>query len=165
MTEPSINKSEVIKAVKKALNEPEVSSDPNFATAKKARIGYPVYVRDSQGTLAFLIVPLLTGQKASGYVRLATDLKVGQVSIFGATANDSQSWVDASFFYTSPVDAINSIRKKYPDMIMSEPVFSFYKSAAKWGWLIKLTNKQEILILVTPSGWNRLVSSGSDFEG
>jgi hypothetical protein len=165
MTKLSTHQSEVKKVVKGALNEPEVSSDPNFATVKKARIGNPVYVRDSQGKNAFLIVPLLTGQKASGYVRLATDLKVRQVSIFGAKASDSQSWVDASFFYTPPEDAINSIRKEYPDMNMSEPVFSFYKSAAKWGWIIKLTNKQEILILVTPSGWNRLVSGGSDFEG
>jgi hypothetical protein len=109
---------------------------------------------------------MLSGEKAVGFVRLERNLKVSQVSIFGASAADKESWVDASFFERPPSEVINSIKLRYPDLEMSEPVFSFDKSPAKWGWLMKLSsNKRMIVIFVTPSGWHEKTSRSIEFEG
>jgi hypothetical protein len=164
-TELPINNAEVKKTVERVLNEPPINQDPNFATITKATIGDPVTVKNNEGDNAFIIVPLLTGEKASGYIRLEVNLKVSQVSIFGANANDYKSWVDASFFYLPPAETIDSILKKYPSMKMSKPIFSFSKSYAKWGWIVKLSNKNQLTILISPSGWSEVVNKKQNCEG
>ena len=142
-----------------------MSDDINFATVRKASANNPIMVKDNEGKDAFLLVPLISGKKAVGFVRLEKNLKVSQVSIFGASAADEESWIDASFFDTPPSEVINSIRVRYPDMEMSEPVFSFDKSPAKWGWAIKLSNKRKIEVFVAPSGWHEKTNPGTEFEG
>jgi hypothetical protein len=160
-----VDRNSVLKAVKKALTEHPVSGDLNFAILRKANASNPVIVKDDEGKDAFWLVPLLSGEKAVGFVRLEKNLRVSQVGIFGASAADRESWVDASFFDRPPPEAINSIRVRYPDMKMSDPVFSFDKSPAKWGWLIALSNNRKISIFVTPSGWHEKTSRNIDFEG
>jgi hypothetical protein len=155
----------VLKAVKKALNTHPVSDDLNFVTVRKANASNPVIVKDDEGKDAFWLVPLLSGEKAVGFVRLEKNLRVSQVGIFGASAADRESWVDASFFDRPPSEVINSIRVRYPDMEMSEPVFSFDKSPAKWGWVIRLSNKRKIVVFVAPSGWHEKTSRDIEFEG
>lgn len=160
-----INNAEVKKAVERVLNELPISQDPNYATMTRATIGDPVAVKNNEGDNAFIIVPLLTGEKACGYIRLEINLKVSQASIFGANANDYKSWVDASFFYSPPAEAINSIIKKYPTMKISKPIFSFSKSYAKWGWIVRLSNKNQLTILISPSGWSEVVNKKQNYEG
>jgi hypothetical protein len=55
-------------------------------------------VKDDEGKAAFWLVPLISGKKAVGFVRLEMNLRVSQVGIFGASAADQESWIDASFF-------------------------------------------------------------------
>jgi hypothetical protein len=160
-----VNRDSVLKAATKALNEQPISDDLNFATLRKASISNPIIVKDAECKDAFWLVPLLSEEKAVGFVRLEKNLKVSQVSIFGASAADKESWVDASFFDRPPSKAITSIKLRYPDMEMSEPVFSFDKSPAKWGWLIRLSNKRKIEIFVAPSGWHEKTSRDIGFEG
>jgi hypothetical protein len=155
----------VLKAVKKALTEHPVSDDLNFAMLRKANASNPVIVKDDEGKDAFWLVPLLSGEKAVGFVRLEKNLRVSQVGIFGASAADRESWVDASFFDRPPSEVINSIKLRYPDMAMSEPVFSFDKSPAKWGWVIRLSNKRKIVVFVAPSGWHEKTSRDIEYEG
>jgi hypothetical protein len=152
-------------AVKKALGEHPISDDPNFTLLRKATIGDPVPVKDDEGREVFFLVPLLIGEKACGFVRLEKNLRVSQVSIFGGSADDRESWIDASFFDRPPNEIINSIKMRYPDMEMSEPVFSFDKSPAKWGWAIRLSNKRKIDVFISPSGWHEKTKRAVEFEG
>jgi hypothetical protein len=161
----SIDPKIVREVVEQALKEHPVSGDPNFSVVRKAKVGDPIVVKDAKGKAAFLIVPLLTGDKASGYVRLENNYSVNQVSIFGASANDHKSLVDSSFFIKPPPESVESIRAKFPDMNLSNPVFSYDKSPAKWGWIINLSNKHQIGVFVGPSGWYRISNPKLDFEG
>jgi hypothetical protein len=155
----------VLKAAKKVLNEHPICDDLNFANLRNANARIPIIVKDDKGEDAFWLVPLLRGEKAVGFVRLEKNLKVSQVSIFGASGADRESWVAASFFDTAPSEAIDSIKLRYPDMELSEPVFSFDKSPAKWGWKITLSNKRKITVFVDPSGWHEKTSHDTEFEG
>ena len=160
-----LDRNSVFKAVEKALNEHPVSDDLKFATVRKANASNPIIVKDDEGKDVFWLVPLISGKKAVGFVRLEKNLRVSQVGIFGASAADQESWIDASFFDRPPSEVINSIRDRYPDMEMSEPVFSFDKSPAKWGWVIKLSNKHKIEVFVAPSGWHEKTNRDTAFEG
>jgi hypothetical protein len=160
-----VNRDAALKAAKKALNEQPVYDDLNFANVRKAKASNPIIVKDDKCKDTFWLVPMISGEKAVGFVRLEKNLKVSQVSIFGASAADKESWVDASFFNRPPSEVINSIKLRYPDMEMSEPVFSFDKSPAKWGWLIRLNNRHKIEIFVAPSGWHEKTSRDIGFEG
>ncbi len=155
----------MLKAAKTALKEHSIGDDINFANLRKANARTPIIVKDEKGKDAFWLVPLLNGEKAVGFVRLEKNLKVSQVSIFGASAYDRESWVAASFFERAPSEAIDSIKLRYPDMEMSEPVFSFDKSPTKWGWKITLSNKRKITVFVDPSGWHEKTSHDTEFEG
>jgi hypothetical protein len=155
----------VLKAAKKALNEQPVRDDLNFSNLRKAKASNPIIVKDDESKDAFWLVPLISGEKAVGFVRLEKNLKVSQVSIFGASAADKDSWIDASFFNKPPSEVINSIKLRYPDMEMSEPIFSFDKSPAKWGWAIRLSNKRNIVVFASPSGWHEKTSRDTEFEG
>jgi hypothetical protein len=155
----------VLKAVEEALNEYPVSDDLNFTTLRKSNAKNPIMVKNDEGKDAFWLVPLINGKKAFGFVRLEKNLRVSQVGIFGASATDQESWLDASFFDRPPSEAIKSIKVRYPDMAISEPVFSFDRSPAKWGWIIKLSNKHKIEVFVSPSGWHEKTNRDAKFEG
>ena len=109
-------------------------------------------------------VPLLIGDKACGFAQVEKDLKVSTVGLFGAGPKDRESWIEASFFERPPPEVINSIKARYPEMEMSTPFFSYDKSPAKWGWIIRLKNSREITIFINPAGWYEQSKRKTSFE-
>lgn len=138
------------------MNTQPIIEDRKFDAARKASIGSPITVKNTDGKDQHWFVPLLTGKKANGYAQVEKDLKVSQVAIFGATPEDRGSWIEASFFEKPPLEVINSIKARYPQMEMSEPFFSYDQNPAKWGWIVKLKNERQITVFITPSGWRKL---------
>jgi hypothetical protein len=155
----------VKEAVKKAINEEPVISDPKFAASRKATVGTPLLAKSVEGKEEYWFVPLLSGAKASGYAQVEKNLIVSQLAVFGATPEDRGSWIDASFFEKPPLEVVNSIRARYPGMEMSAPFFSFDTSPSKWGWMVIIKDDRMITIFISPSGWQELKNHKAGFEG
>jgi hypothetical protein len=147
------------------LSEGPVIEDPKFSTVRKATVGTPLMVRSDDGKEAYWFVPLLTGAKASGFARVEKNLRISQVGLFGASPEDQGSWIDASYFERPPPEVINSIKARYPRTEMSAPIFSFDRSPAKWGWMVRLKNERRITIFITPGSWYEQVERVADVEG
>jgi hypothetical protein len=155
----------VAKAVKKSISEPPISDDPKFAAVKKAIIGIPLKVKSENKKESYWLVPLLIGDKACGFAQVEKDLRMSTVGLFGASAEDRESWIEASFFERPPPEAINSIKARYSEMEMSNPFFSYDKSPAKWGWMVRLKNSREVTIFINPAGWYEQTKRDTTFEG
>lgn len=78
---------------------------------------------------------------------------------------DQGSWIDASFFERPPPEDIDSIKARYPGTEMSEPIFSYDQSPAKWGWMVKLNDGRRITVFVTPAGWYEQTKRDAALEG
>ena len=152
-------------AVKKAMKEHPIIDDPKFDAVRRATIGSPLTVKGADGKDEHWFVPLLIGKKANGYAQVERNLKVSQLAIFGANSEDRGSWIDASFFEKPPLEAINSIRARYPQLEMSDSFFSYDQNPAKWGWKVKLKDKHQITVFITPSGWHELPKHKPGYEG
>lgn len=155
----------MVRAAERALAESPVKDDPKFAALKTARPGKPVQVRTSEGEGAYWLVPLLIGDKACGLVQVERDLRVSRVSTFGASPEDRGSLVDASFFEKPPLEAINSIKARYPGMRISAPFFSYDRSPSKWGWIVRLKDGRQVTVFISPAGWYEQSAVGAELEG
>jgi hypothetical protein len=155
----------LVRAAEKAIGESPVKGDPKFAALRAARPGKPVQVRTSEGEEAYWLVPLLIGDKACGFVQVERDLRVSRVGIFGASPEDRGSWIGASFFEKPPLEAINSIKARYPGMRMSAPFFSYDRSPSKWGWMVRLRDGGQITVFINPAGWYERSATDAGLEG
>lgn len=147
------------------MKKQPIIEDPTFNAARMAKIGSPLMVKGTNGKNEYWFVPLLTGKKASGYAQVEKDLTVSQLAIFGANPEDRESWIDASFFEKPPLKAINSIKARYPQTEISDYFFSYDQTPSKWGWIVKLKNKHQTTIFITPSGWHELQEHKTGYEG
>lgn len=125
----------------------------------------PLMVRSSDGKEAYWFVPLLMGTKACGFARIEKNLKISELGLFGGSPEDQGSWIDASFFERPPPEDIDSIKARYPGTEMSEPIFSYDQSPAKWGWMVKLNDGRRITVFVTPAGWYEQTKRDAALEG
>ena len=155
----------VAKAVKKAIGERPVKDDPKFAAVRKATVGTPLVVRSKDGKDAYWLVPLLMADKTCGFAQVEKNMKVSIVGSFGANSEDRGSWVDASFFERPPLEVVNTIKARYPEMEMSEPFFSYDKSPAKWGWMVRLKDGRRITVFINPAGWYEQTERDGTIEG
>ena len=140
-------------AAQRALTHPPVRGDRALQAAQQANVGMPALVRTPEGQPAFWLVPLESGRQACGYVRVELSHKIGQVSSFGAGAEDREAWPEADFFHNPPARFISEIRARYPGAALKDPVLSFDGTPAKWGWRIELSNPSGIVVFVSPQAW------------
>jgi len=155
----------IAKAAEEARRAEPMAKDPSFAALRKARIGTPALVKTPEEEDAYWIVPFIVGKKACGFAFVETTLNVSRLGTFGAGPRDQASWIDASFFERPPPEILSDIKSRYSDMRMSAPIFSYDKTPSKWAWMIKLRDKRELTIFVTPAGWYEQTAKKEDFEG
>lgn len=122
-------------------------------------------MHDPQGNKAYWLVPIMCNEKACGFAQVQKDYLVSKISAFGSSPDDTKSWIDASFFKAPPPNLLKEIQTRYPEMALSEPIFSYDKTPAKWGWKITLTNDQTFEVFVGPANWYKQAKTEPGFEG
>jgi len=151
-----------VEAIRKAVEvkraKAPVSIDPLFSAVRDAKIGSPAMVYTPEGKEAFWLVPILMGDSACGFARVELSHKVSQVGIYGSSPEDYAGWIDASFFEKPPSRLLDAIRSRYSGMNISEPIFSYDKTPAKWAWRIEIGDKLKTIVFITPWGWYEQVS-------
>lgn len=146
-----------------ARKQPPVSGNPQFQALKGARAGEPLAVMTPEGQPAFWIVPFVRRERACGYVQVELSGDVGQVGLFGV--GDAASWIDSGYFREPPPKAIEEIRARHPGEPLSEPLFSYDHSPARWGWRI---DGPTWMAFIGPGGWYERPAGerrGGDREG
>lgn len=154
----------VRKVVASARKQSPVADDPKFSVARDAEVGSPVMVYTPEGEPSFWMVPFLVKNSACGFACVELSGKVSKVGIFGSTPEDRPSWVDASFFKNPPDALFAEIRAKFSGSTISEPIFSYDTSPARWAWRIEVKNKIRTIIFITPGGWYERLSEEKDIS-
>ena len=148
-----------IEAVKRSVDaarkSPPASFSSEFLSVRKAKIGSPVIVYTPAGEPASWLVPFLQKDRVCGFAQVDLSLNVGSIGIFGASADDFASWLDASFFEKPPEKYLSEIKKRYPKSIITGQIFSYDKSPSKWGWRLEVKegNAAQSVIFINPGGW------------
>jgi len=132
---------------------PPVSSDPKFAAVREAAVGSPALVHSPDDAPEFWLVPFVVADRACGYARIGLSGQVGQISIFGADPSDRQSWPNASIFAGPPSEVLTQIRERFGSKRLSEPVFAYDGSPARWAWRIRISNGRDKDIFISSGGW------------
>lgn len=151
----SFDSETIIKAVEAARKQSHIVTDEKFSLLIKAKVGSPIMVYKPEGEPAFWLVPLLVNDMACGFAQVELSSQVSKIGIFGSTPNDSQSWIKASFFQEPPSETMKEIQSAFPEDTISEPVFSFDVSPARWAWVLKIKSKTDVMssVFITPGGW------------
>ena len=113
-------------------------------------------------------MPFLRGSLACGFAGVSVDsLDVTQLGLFGGNAEDRASWLPASFFRAPSKETIGEIASRYPGARLSNPILSYDRSPARWGWRITLDgNEHTATIFVGPGGWyEQSIATDSSSEG
>lgn len=141
------------RAAEAARKQPPAEDDTKFSSVRNAEVGSPIMVYSPEGKPAFWMVPFLVKGLACGFAYVELSGKVSKFGIFGSAPEDRPSWVDASFFKNPPNALFAEIRAKFSGSIISEPIFSYDTSPARWAWRIEVKNKIRTVIFITPGGW------------
>jgi hypothetical protein len=153
-------KSEIIRrVVETARKQSHIVNDEKFSFLKKAKVGSPIMVYTTEGEPTFWLVPLMANNLACGFAQVELSSQVSKIGIFGSTPNDSQSWIKASFFKEPPSEILTEIQSVFSEDTISEPVFSFDISPARWAWMLKIKSKNNTtsVIFITPGGWYKRI--------
>ena len=129
------------------------ASDPALAAVLQAAVGTPALVRSPEGHPAFWIVPFVEGLSACGFARVELGGRVSQLGSFGAGPLDRGAWPRAEFFEKPPPTSIEEIRQRHPHSTFGEPMLSYDRSPARWGWRIELGGDVGTAFIAT-GGWN-----------
>jgi hypothetical protein len=135
---------------------------------RRASIGASVLVRSPEGEPAYWLVPLSVGTRACGYARVDLGGHVGQVGTLGTGEGDPEGCPEAGFFAAAPPSALAEIGAKYRGKTLGEPIFSYDRSPAKWGWRVTVGDPVVGVVFITPGGWyaSRLLDDAAgDREG
>ncbi|MCW4005609.1 MAG: hypothetical protein NWF04_03295 [Candidatus Bathyarchaeota archaeon] len=151
--------------MKRALQKPHILESEQCDSVRSGVLADPVAVHDADGKEAYWLVPMLHSEKACGFAHVNQDLSVSKIATFGSGPKDTASWVDAAFFKQPPPEALKEIRARYPDMELSEPLFSYDKTPDKWGWKITLKNGDSFNVFVGVFGWYKQSEQKPGFEG
>lgn len=156
----------IIKAVEAARKQSPVAKDPQFSVVRDSEVGSPVQVRTPEGAPSFWMVPFLIENRVCGFAFVELSGKVSKLGIFGSTPEDYPSWMDASFFKKPPGSILAEIQAKFSGLTISEPIFSYDRSPAKWAWRVEIRNEIKSVIFITPGGWyERLPEEDNTREG
>ncbi len=154
------------KAVEAERQKTHVKGNPAFSAVMRGEIGSPAMVHAPEGREAFWLVPFIVGDSACGFARVELSHKVSQIGIFGSGPEDRPSWIDASFFEGPPPEMLDAVRTRYSGPAVSEPVLSYDKTPARWGWRIEIGDQVKTIVFVTPGGWYEQVpTKDRDREG
>lgn len=136
-------------------NQLPYRDDPNFAAVRAADVGNPILVRDLAGEPTFWFVPFLTGNLACGFAHIDLSGGIDRLGIYGATAIDHGSWIDASFFEGPPLAFVEEIKSRYPDATLSDPLFSYDKAPTRLAWVVKIkhSDQSETVVFISGAGW------------
>lgn len=103
-----------------------------------AQAAEPVLVRHPDAHPAFWIVPFIRGSSACGFATVDLSTTVTAISALGAGLEDRAGWIDASWFTSPPPRVLEEVRAANPDAILSEPMLSYDRSPARWGWTVTI---------------------------
>ena len=108
-----------------------------------------------EGEPSFWFIPLLAKNYTIGFAYVELSSRVSKIGIFGASPTDRSSWVNSSFFEKPPSNILKEIQATYSEFKISEPIFSFDTSPAKWAWMLKIKSENKIksMVFITPNNW------------
>ncbi len=144
---------EVRAAVQEAISRPPVSSDRSMEWLCRCAVGAPVLACSPEGIPAFWIVPLEIDRYACGYAKADLQARVGQIASLGIGAGQSEGCPDSDFFRRPPDGALKEIRGRYAGMVLGEPLFSYDRTPAKWGWRVTVGLPVVKVVFINPGGW------------
>jgi hypothetical protein len=161
--------SNIQNAIKEALIMPPAAKDPALAAIRKSRLGTPVLVVDEAYQPAYWIVPIICDTKVCGFGRVDLAGKVIQLGTMGSGSLDSTSWFEESYFAEPPETTLIDIKAKFKNSTLSDPVLSFDRTPAKWGWRVEIFvgDTLERLAFIGPWGWydRAVINNRDDLDG
>ena len=139
---------EIRRSAEEARRRRPGADTSQFEALRNASAGDPLAVAAPDGALAFWIVPYVRDGRARGFAQVELSGVASRVAIFGS--GDAASWIDAAYFRGAPEGTLAEIRAKHPGDPLSEPVFSYDLSPARWGWRVQ---GPDWTAFITPGGW------------
>lgn len=154
-----IDSETIRKVVETARKQSHIVKDEKFSLLIKAKVGSPIMVYSAEGEPTFWLVPFLVNNLACGFSQVELSSQVSKIGTFGSAPNDSQSWIKASFFKEPPSETMKEIQSAFSEETISEPVFSFDVSPARWAWMLKIKSKANVMsiVFITPGGWYKRI--------
>jgi hypothetical protein len=106
---------------------------------------------------------------ACGFGHVDLNGQVTRIGIFGGSAGDRSAWIPVSYFMNPPPEILAEIESHYSGATLSEPIFSYDRSPARWAWMLKITREDAapMAAFISPGGWyeRRLDEPRLDYEG
>jgi hypothetical protein len=164
-----INRQSIQSAADAARKASPEREDRGLAALQKSKVGPPVMVYTPAGGPSYWLVPFIIGDLVCGFANVDLNNQVTQISALGGGPGDRQSWIPLSFFEHPPERFLSEIRDKYAGLKISEPLFSYDSSPAKWAWRLEVGSLPTpvSVAFITFTGWyeRRQGPSPSDREG
>ncbi len=121
-----------------------------------AATAVPVLVKAPSGNPEYWLVPSVRGDWACGFASVPPEGVVQRAGALGSGRADGGGWIPASYFTAPPPEAIREISERYPRATLADPVFSFDRSPARWGWRIHINPPAGVIVFVSPGGWTQV---------
>ena len=121
----------------------------------QSKIGIPKRVHTPQGKLSYWLVPLLSGDKVSGFAVVNLTGELLRLGVFGKTFGHRENWIAETYFQFPPKQQLDELKQKYPEHSLSDPLFTFDGASTKFAWLIKVKWKGKAIsyAFILPDNW------------
>jgi hypothetical protein len=154
----------VRRAADAARSVAPVADDVRFTSSGTPGRAHPLRLIRRTGIPPFWIVPFLTSRMVCGFARVDTSGKVVQVSTLGSGPDDRVGWVSEEWFAHPPPDVLEEIRRAHPEGTIAQPVLSYDRTPARWGWKVDVLTKtgERIRAFIGTGGWCQASSRERD---